>query len=329
MHYTPQPLVTAIASIGLDHQAFLGDSLEAIAREKAGIIKPGVPVVYDSANDPRGIEVIREIAAAKGCAIGAFSDHARDSPLLHDAWEAASIGGDGVESCRFDFNRILERYRGIRPLTLASPMIHNLDVAFYTTCAALMQLSPESSGDAPSQDKAMGHIMEVAPDMIKAALATQFPGRQQQLSIQHLTGRSKDVLLDGAHNAQSAAALGRTVRAMRKTALETSITWLIAASDSRDPKDILVPLLRDGDAVFAVQFGPVDGMPWVKPASTSSLLSAAKASVSSADSLSTHDCGGDVLAALRAASYQATGGPLVIAGSLYLVGDVLRLLRGG
>jgi dihydrofolate synthase/folylpolyglutamate synthase len=40
-----QPLVTVISSIGLDHQDFLGDTIEAIAFEKAGIIKTGVPCV--------------------------------------------------------------------------------------------------------------------------------------------------------------------------------------------------------------------------------------------------------------------------------------------
>lgn len=41
----PQPLVTAITSIGLDHQQFLGDDLRSIAEEKAGILKEGVPCV--------------------------------------------------------------------------------------------------------------------------------------------------------------------------------------------------------------------------------------------------------------------------------------------
>jgi dihydrofolate synthase / folylpolyglutamate synthase len=40
-----QPFVTAITSIGLDHQAQLGDTLESIAFEKAGIVRPGVPVI--------------------------------------------------------------------------------------------------------------------------------------------------------------------------------------------------------------------------------------------------------------------------------------------
>ena len=41
----PNPVVTGIAALGIDHQAFLGDTLLAIAGEKAGIAKPGVPLV--------------------------------------------------------------------------------------------------------------------------------------------------------------------------------------------------------------------------------------------------------------------------------------------
>ena len=41
----PAPLVCGVAQLGLDHQSFLGDTIEAIAGEKAGIAKPGVPIV--------------------------------------------------------------------------------------------------------------------------------------------------------------------------------------------------------------------------------------------------------------------------------------------
>ena len=60
-----QPFVTAITSIGFDHQAQLGDTLESIAFEKAGIIKPGVPVIcgdLPSAAD----EVIAGICRGRG-----------------------------------------------------------------------------------------------------------------------------------------------------------------------------------------------------------------------------------------------------------------------
>lgn len=58
------PLVTVITSIGLDHVQYLGSSLTQIAREKAGIIKPGVPVVSGTVN-PAAREVIRKTAKEK------------------------------------------------------------------------------------------------------------------------------------------------------------------------------------------------------------------------------------------------------------------------
>jgi dihydrofolate synthase/folylpolyglutamate synthase len=56
---------SAITSIGLDHTAWLGDTVEAIAAEKAGIIKPGVPVVADELT-PAAREVVRRTAAERG-----------------------------------------------------------------------------------------------------------------------------------------------------------------------------------------------------------------------------------------------------------------------
>ena len=55
------PLVTVITSISLDHTEYLGDTVAAIAGEKAGIIKEGVPVIYD-ASCPESAEVIRRRA---------------------------------------------------------------------------------------------------------------------------------------------------------------------------------------------------------------------------------------------------------------------------
>lgn len=51
-------IVSAITKIGLDHQGLLGDTLEAIAQEKAGIIKTGIPVVIDKSNRDRVIRTI-------------------------------------------------------------------------------------------------------------------------------------------------------------------------------------------------------------------------------------------------------------------------------
>jgi dihydrofolate synthase/folylpolyglutamate synthase len=59
------PIASVITNIGLDHQPWLGDTLAKIAAEKAGIIKPGVPVLT-ATDDPAALEVIR--VAAQQCA---------------------------------------------------------------------------------------------------------------------------------------------------------------------------------------------------------------------------------------------------------------------
>ena len=58
------PLACAITDIALDHQQWLGDTLEKIAFEKAGIIKPGIPVAT-AADEPKALAVIRDVANQK------------------------------------------------------------------------------------------------------------------------------------------------------------------------------------------------------------------------------------------------------------------------
>src|SRR6185437_407252 len=59
-----EPLATAITSISYDHMQVLGNTLAEIAGEKAGIIKPGVPIVC-SAQAPEALETITRVAAAR------------------------------------------------------------------------------------------------------------------------------------------------------------------------------------------------------------------------------------------------------------------------
>jgi dihydrofolate synthase/folylpolyglutamate synthase len=60
------PAVTAVARIGLDHTQLLGDTVEAIALEKAGIFKPGVPAVVHGDQPGGALEVLRAEAARRG-----------------------------------------------------------------------------------------------------------------------------------------------------------------------------------------------------------------------------------------------------------------------
>lgn len=69
------PIITAITSISLDHTEYLGDSVEKIAAEKAGIIKTGVPVVV-GINQEAAVQVIEQVAKEKSAEI--LKIHKRD-----------------------------------------------------------------------------------------------------------------------------------------------------------------------------------------------------------------------------------------------------------
>lgn len=78
------PALTVITSISLDHQAQLGNTIDAIAREKAGIIKPGIPLVC-SARDPLARAAIEEIAVSRQ------APHRFIGRDFHVQWAPASI----------------------------------------------------------------------------------------------------------------------------------------------------------------------------------------------------------------------------------------------
>lgn len=267
--------VTVVSKMGLDHQSFLGNTLEEIALQKAGIMRPGVPCVLDSTNPPS----VRKVVEGHAQNIGTEVTLSSISSSV-----AKEISEDKLEPHQLD----------------------NLACAYNAFQIA--------TGDRnPPLDKILPAIRKL-----------QWPGRLQSVGIGAITGRQELTTLDGAHNAQSAAALGAYVdRKLRPTS--SRVTWVLAASAGKELDNILKPLVQPGDNVVTTEFGPVDGMPWVQPMTAKDILG----SISSAgvETSQQHDAGSDVLGALRWATDASGGGPLVIAGSLYLVSDVLRLLR--
>lgn len=316
------PLATAIAKIGLDHQLFLGTTLQAIASEKAGILKPTVPLVYDSSNPPEVHDKFQELASR----IGAPVPNPKEL-ILFTPESAQAIAGTLPPS---DIATEDNTDHGAPNNNTPTHTRHNTSVALQATLLALAQLSPDLSLSTLS--KAPGLL----PTLISVPSQTTFPGRLQSLSITPLTGRTQPILLDGAHNAQSAAVLAEAVTKLR-SADSGKVTWLLAASDSKDIHELLRPLLEAGDEFCAVEFGPVDGMPWVKAMASGKVAEAARAVLREKGDVAVavvgesgnddRAFGRDVVAGLKRASEVADGGAMVVAGSLYLVGSVLKALR--
>ncbi|KAH8198550.1 hypothetical protein TruAng_007282 [Truncatella angustata] len=171
---------------------------------------------------------------------------------------------------------------------------------------------------------AFPHLTRTAESLSPAIRNVSWPGRLQNLSIEAITGRQEQVLLDGAHNPQSAEVLAQFVqKRWRKDGPAQSVTWVLAASQGKDLTEIIKTLIQPQDRAAAVEFGPVDGMPWVKPMEAGHVLNM----VQFENPSDLHNSGPDLRDALQWASQVSNKGPIVIAGSLYLVSDVLRLLR--
>lgn len=86
------PLVSVITNVAFDHRQYLGETLAEIAAEKAGIIKPGVPVVT-AAQSPEALRVIRETCAARGCRLTEVAEPLAGRFALageHQRWNAAT-----------------------------------------------------------------------------------------------------------------------------------------------------------------------------------------------------------------------------------------------
>ena len=78
-----EPELCVITKIGLDHCDWLGNTVERIAWEKAGIVKPGVPVVL-AANAPSVVEVVRRVAAERGAPFHYAPDLANEGEIPSD-----------------------------------------------------------------------------------------------------------------------------------------------------------------------------------------------------------------------------------------------------
>ena len=167
-----QPVLCGIAAIGLDHMAYLGDTLEAIAGEKAGIIKPGVPVVCHPAKD--GVAAVFARTAAE-----------KNAPLrqLSTAMIVSADSDAHGSTATFALEDIW------RDMRLSLPGEHQLTNAL-TVLAMVEELRRQGR-----------NIPESA---VREGLAnTRWPARLEWCG---------NVLIDGAHNIQGVTALAAFVR---------------------------------------------------------------------------------------------------------------------
>jgi dihydrofolate synthase / folylpolyglutamate synthase len=197
------PLVAAITSVGFDHMDVLGDTLEAIAREKAGIAKPGVPLVV-AVTDPQALEVIRDEAAAAG------------APLV-DVNEVARVEAVRIEREAQAFDIVTQQAR----YTLETRTLGSFQRRNAQTAIVIMELLPQAL--RPSQAE------------IEAAFATlTIPGRME-VYPGHPT-----LVFDIAHNAEKSEQL---VASLSERFADRHFTYVVAIGSGKDAAEILRALV--------------------------------------------------------------------------------------
>ncbi|HEW8714773.1 TPA: bifunctional folylpolyglutamate synthase/dihydrofolate synthase [Streptococcus pneumoniae] len=168
-----QPILTGITTIGLDHVALLGDTLEAIAEQKAGIIKQGMPLVTGRIA-PEALTVIDRIAEGKDAPRLAYGT---DYQVRH---QESVVTGEV-----FDYTSAVRQGR-FQTSLLGLYQIENAGMAI-----ALLDTFCQEDGRELASNDFLGQALE----------ETSWPGRLEIVS------RDPLMILDGAHNSHAIKAL--------------------------------------------------------------------------------------------------------------------------
>jgi len=268
--------LSLVTSIGYDHMADLGPTLDAIAREKAGVFRRGRPALFRAdSEEARG--ALRDAARAAGS-------------LVHEADEEIRLADvrTDLAGTRFALRTPARDY--------GQPLLTPLPGAHQARNAALAVRAAELLGDP--------RIGEAA---VRAGVAeVRWPGRLERFRV-----RGRDVLLDGCHNAEGAAALARF---LEETGLRPALLFGVMADKEIEAiGGILLP------CVASVCFTAPANERAAPPAELARRLSGLAPESTTAPSVE------EALAdALGVPADE--GEPIIVAGSLYLVGEARELL---
>ncbi|QDU77201.1 Folylpolyglutamate synthase [Bremerella volcania] len=220
-----QPQLCIITSISRDHTALLGNTLAEIAGEKAGIIKPGVPVI-SGVMAPEAQKVIADVAAHSHATLDQLDDQFTSVPLS-DCWQQTDAAGLFQQGFEFQWQASARQQ-----LTISVKGDHQVANAGLAV-AAVEKLREQ------------GH--EISPEALQEGLkTTQLPARIECLSEQPV------VIVDAAHNDASAEAL---VSVLQKHFPDRRRHLVFASSGDKDHAAVLSQLLGVFQQVWFTKYG--------------------------------------------------------------------------
>lgn len=266
------PALTIISPVDLDHQQFLGDTIEAIAGEKAGIIKRGVPVIvgpqYEAA-----LEVIEARAAKLGAPVFAYGQH-------WHVWEERG-------------RLVFQDENGLLDLPLpALQGAHQVQNAG----AAIMALRHLGHGEAACE---------------AAMRDVTWPARMQRLRHGPLveTAPNAEIWLDGGHN----PAAGKALAALVATLPQRPTHLICGMLNTKDVTGFMAPLATIAQSLTAIDIP-----------NEANTLSADQTAQAAQKVGITATTASSARAALSEIARQDPDARVLICGSLYLAGVILR-----
>lgn len=281
--------VAVITNVGLDHERYLGDTIEAIAGEKAAIIVRGDRAVTGATLRGGALDAMRHRAARVG------------APLrIAVPGEVELLGRNGLHV-------ELEGYGVVRIGLLGRHQAVNAAVA-----AATIDALREAG------------IADVSADALRSGFAAaRWPGRMELIENAFGPTSGRDLLLDGAHNPDGAAALAEGIDDLGDDLRGAGKTTLVLGAMADKAVDALCIALTEserlrGATLICTSVADPRSLP---PADLERIAKAAGLGSSTI-------IAADAAAAMRAAATHH--GPVVVAGSLYLIGAVREgLMRSG
>lgn len=265
------PSRTIITSIAYDHMAILGDTLEKIAFEKAGIMRPEVPC-FAALCEP-ALTVVRDRAAQLGSPLFLLNEAFAAKPECLD-WQGTSLSF--FESGKF---------HGLKTPLIGYHQVSNTALAAATARSFGVDMATVRRG----------------------LLETRWPGR---LEVFTLEGRR--IILDGAHNPAAAQIVADTLKAL--LGADEKLTLVFGCNQDKVPLEMLTPFLPLTQEVIVTQ-ATLSPRAY-PPAELQAVLPAAYLSHSGDEALA------------QALVLTGPGDTILVAGSLYLVGEVRPLLQG-
>jgi len=217
------PVITAISSISIDHTRVLGDTIRKIAKEKAGIIKPGVPVVL--ANQKKAAdEVVKSKAEWENAKLIKVNDCCKFE-INH-----ADLRGQDI-SITFNANNA-QNYKIANNLNIFIPLLgdHQIENAII----AILIARELADMGYPISEKAI----------IKGIRYLKWQGRFEVIHENPL------IIIDGAHNVDSFIKLRQTIH---RYLAGKNITLLFGVSEDKQAKSMLKEIRGEVDYLIITQ----------------------------------------------------------------------------